>query len=689
MSLIDTLGRVTRRLRQRRQPTGPILPAGLAGLTIVTPSYEGHYQQFARLIESIRSYCLDPQNLTYIVVVEQKNVDLFRSLFSPADRFSVAVMTTEDALRHFHVDEPPSAFLARVGKFTFQTVKKLAGLYRARTAWSLVLDSETIFLKPFRAQELLDDYVSRKYVFYSRTEPRGGDWRDSLGCSVVDCCAAALGVAAHDRWYMECFHWFYETDKLRDMVDHHLAPVFFSDVQTGHEQKPYFEVILYYLYLAKVHGHDYRFIDIFDELARHLPPAIARRYALAELPFSRFGNEYLLNVLAPDELHVLASFFSTYRLPFLRLEPPFISHRYLTQIASLPSACAVVSSQHMAWLRKPIAVCVADGFAADTTVLNAQLGELIGFLSGVECDIFVHGRADLDATSIQTALCPTASRFEDAVMLDDLYEQVCAPPVANGKRDRDDLSRLYSAEQCYDLIAAPDQYGYIVKLRAGMVGDLSLKEILIAISDNSDVLPGTIYLPRALHGRGVNVDLAIGPPEQMQVYMRTFSRIIATRADHLFDAQVSLLEALIEGGCRLALAEMAYADMQADPPGISATFDHFQRQFANWWGRNEDLPLYSDVTEYLASKLGAARAQLYGTLPMRFDARSLDGAIQMRVDADRAHPAARIVVLEAPDDHGAGDWRGEVFVAPAGRGVVLTRWLDGVPDTPIPLRIAK
>lgn len=598
--LASVFNRLSRRRGAKTAPTIGNAALPDEGLTIVTPTFEGHYEQFARLIDSVRERCSDPQLLTYVVVVERANVERFSRLFTPNEPFAWRIVTTEEALIQFGVDETPAAFLKRVGKFTFQTLKKFVGLYGARTRWSLVLDSETLFLNPFSVAELVDDYRQRPYVFYSRTGPRGADWHGSTGHAVLQCCSAALSVRSTDRWYMEYFHWFYETAKLRDMIDHHLSSAFFADVRRGTEQRPYFELILYYLYLEKVHGGEYHFVDIFDELARYLPPEIARRFDLSDLPFSRFGNEYLLNVLRPEEVHLLAPFFAAYRLPFLRLEPPVISHRYMAEMKKLPSFRALVSSQHIPWLRDKIAICVTDGFAADDGALHAQLRELIGWLSGVECDLFVHGRLGLDEATIRRTLNPVAARFEQA-------PPDRSSPAADG-READRLWPLWSAARCFDLIERPRDYGFVVRVRPGLVGDLSLKEIMIAISDQSDVLPDTIYLPRAMHGHGVNVDLALGAVAPMRVYMHAYRHLRIDRAGPGFDVQVALLQALIEGEVRLVLAEMAYSDMGDEPPRIGATYHQFHRQFAHPWGRNEDLPLYKDVTSQFAAKLAIARA---------------------------------------------------------------------------------
>lgn len=572
-------------------------------LTIVTPSFEGHAVQFGRLVESIATHCRDRERLVMTLVVEQRNVELFEGLFAGHD-IEHAIVTTEAALAAFDVSATPAAFLRRVGKFTFQTIKKLHALNDATTAWSLVLDSETLFVKPFGIEELVEDYTARKYVFYSNTAPRGEKWVGALGKAVIDRCARATGVRQADRWYIEYFHWFYETDKVRAMLGNGLRRTFWRDVRDAERGRAdYFEPVLYYQYLERHHPSEYEFLEIFALLRRYLPAELANRFVAAELPFSQLGNEYLLNVLRPEEVSLLAPLFAAYRLPFLRLEPPLVSHRYIAEAQQLPSFCAFVSSQHIAWLRGQIAVCVSDGFAGDAARLHAQLRTLVGFLSGVECDIFVHGRAGLDESAICNTLRATVAQFEDVPDFEDLLDQVSTAAPREVGRDHEDLWRLYSDARCFALIGDPAGYEYIVKLRPGLVGDLSLKEIMFAISEDGDVLPDMIYLPRALHGRGVNVDMALGPVGQMRQYMTAFDYVVAHRADHAFDPHLTLLTALLAGGCRITLAEMAYSDMGHEPPRINSTYERFHEQFAAWWGRNEDAPPLHDATAHFAQKL--------------------------------------------------------------------------------------
>ena len=49
-------------------------------LTFVTPSFEKHFQQFSSMVDSIYKNCIDKENLEIVVVIEEKNMDMFSSL---------------------------------------------------------------------------------------------------------------------------------------------------------------------------------------------------------------------------------------------------------------------------------------------------------------------------------------------------------------------------------------------------------------------------------------------------------------------------------------------------------------------------------------------------------------------------------------------------------------------------------
>ncbi len=588
-------------------------------LTIVTPTYEKHAIQFTRLVESIVEHCQDLDAIHMLVVIERANEPVFREILSQYPRLSYAIFFTEDVLESFGITVSPTQYLRQAGKFTFQSLKKLGALREAPTAWSLVLDSEGLFHKPFRAIDLLADYADRKYVFYTRTAPRTDLWRQSTGYQVTLNAGRALAMPAGDRWYMEYFHWFYETEKVCDLLENRLGEYFFQAISSNDGgQIDFFENILYYLYIERYHSAEYRLIDLKEEIDRLLPDRLSRRFDLSQLPFSLFGNEYILNILGPEEVSALGPLFAEYRLPFVRLEPPFFHTGYLPELKKLPTFVATISSHHLIWLRKKVAVCISGEFRHVVhRTPEGQIRQLLSFLSGVECDLFVHSWSNTSEALILHELKPRAYHFEPRPSMAPHARQiqVVEPNIKPG-RDEGSLSMFYSMEQCFKLVEPYlEDYDYILRIRPDLMIDGSLKEMMVRISDEGDFLPNTIYVPQHFHSKGVNDQLALGPAHAMAHYLTTYSWVLGRLDTVFFNPESVLLRHLLEEEVGIALVDVQYALMRHHPMriGLAAEFMHEQRHV--WWSRTDRLPLLQDLSAYFADKLKAMQALMQKQLP--------------------------------------------------------------------------
>lgn len=645
-------------------------------LTIVTPSFEKHYVQFSQFVASIDRYCTDKVLIELVVVVESVNEISFAELLARFPSLRARIILTEDVLKRFNIADDPYLFLKKVGKFTFQSIKKFGGLVDARSDWSLVLDSETLFHKPFSAKQILVDYTLQKYVFYTNTAPRGRLWRESTAYQVTNNAAAALRVPPVDRWYMEYFHWFYETDKLKDLVFNKLGKVFFQDIADDDWQaRDYFENILYYVYIAYYHSQEYNFIDLNRAMLDNLPSSIAARFALDELPFSLFGNDYILNVLSPSDVKSLRSFFDRYKLPFIRLEPPLFSTGYLPELIELPSFVATISSHHLIWLRKKIAVCISGEFRHVVhRTPEHHVRHIAGFLTGVDCDVYVHGWSNANEALIIDVLKPRAFKFEQRPSFTSLARRITVvePNIKPG-RDEGSLAMFYGIEQATKLMEEnAHEYDYVLRIRPDIYSDLSLKEILVKISDEGDFLPNAIYFPKQFHSKGINDQIALGRVEQMNIYSSTFSYIKSNIESLVFNPETILLRHLLDSRVELALVDMPYALMREIPFRIGTITERLSAQFHTWWSRTEELPAFQDLSAFFQDKLRAMESIMRKTLPdliyIRAPFSSASGG-----DAD-GHAVVRAKVFDNDPSRPAfglfsrfGIWRIAPFVLKDGR----------------------
>ncbi|MCJ2184609.1 hypothetical protein MTR62_18225 [Novosphingobium sp. 1949] len=609
-------------------------------ITIVTPSFEKHFVQYCEMIESLDRHCSDLDRVRIVVVVEEKNRELFSGFLDNYPRIASKVILTEDVLARFGAVETPGKFLGRAGKFLFQALKKFGGLLEAETEWSLVLDSETVFVKDFSILEVLQDYKERKYVFYTQTAPRGELWTrgDShrVNCNVE----AVLGVPVRDAWFMECFHWFYEKSKVEHLLNDVMGELFFRAIQDPSYGKfDLFENVIYYAYLRAYHAQEYTFLDFKAVLDAHLPPQIAARFELSKLPFALFGNDYLLSIFRPSEIALLTGLFKAYKIPFLRLDPPYFHTDYLKNLKALPHLVATVSSHHQIWLKKKIAVCISGEFRhLIHRVPEQQIRFLKAFLSGVECDVFIHGWHDPNEALIVEELQPKRHLFEHAPDVDELAAKIrYREPLLKDGRDRGSLLMFYSMQKCFELIGdLRDDYEYVVRIRPDIFMERSLKELLVSICDEGDFQPEAVYVPSHFHSKGINDQFALGRMEKMERYFHSFDYAKAHLADHPFNPEMVLLRNLLESKASVCLVHAPYALLRHLPMRVDTIHEALRVQRDVWWSRNDGLPLYTDLSAFLAEKLKSIDVVLTGQLATKLYLPLGDGALveAMSVDYD-------------------------------------------------------
>ena len=615
-------------------------------LTIVTPSFEKHAVQYETLVASLAESATDLARVQLLVIVEQKNVPTFTAIAHRHPNVRLEIVTTETILHHFGIEEEPNAFLRRVGKFTFQALKKFGGILSAQTQWSLVLDSETVFHNPFSVADVLQNYLNDPYVFFTDTEPRGPRWSGSLGHRVTQNATEALGLPACTKWFMEYFHWFYDRTLVAELIEQKLGPAWFAMLEGRTSPIDYFENILYYVFLHAHHHAGYRFIDFKGEVTRLCGEVIGARFQLNQRPFAEMGNDFLLSLVRPREVASLGPLFAHYRLPFLRLEPTLVDPEYIEELKKLPNFVASVSSHHLMWLRKKFAVCISGRFPNEVgRTPEQQVRQLKSFLTGVACDIYVHGWSTPDEAFIIETLSPKLSKFEAAMDFSDAagkivhHEQKTKP-----RRDEGSLAMFYSMEQCFGLIADPDAYEYVIRIRPDLYTDRSLKDLLFQISNNGDYLPNAVYVPRMFHSQGINDQFAIGPVSAMRTYCTTYAYALRRIRDLFFNPEHILLTHLLENNVRIAVIDFPYALMRAIPMTLHNVLRLLIKQRLTWWSRTLRLPVLTDVTAFFRGRVGGLLAvhALRGRGQLMKDSTSHQKFLVLPNDSDPLVSARRV-----------------------------------------------
>ncbi|MCA1955619.1 hypothetical protein, partial [Zymomonas sp.] len=379
----------------------------------------------------------------------------------------------------------------------------------------------------------------------------------------------------------------------------------------------FFENILYYNYLEKYFENEYTFYDFKNVIEKLLPQDISHRFKLDELPFSLFGNDYLLNILAPNEVHYLSSLFEEFKLPFIRLEPPLFSPEYFPELKKLPYFTATISSHHHVWMNKKIAICISGEFRHVVhRTPEQQVRTIKSFLSGVDCDVYLHGWHNTSEALIIHELKPKKYLFEDQKSFWDLERQIkFREPRLKAGRDHGSLSMFYSIQKSFELIENYEDYDYVVRIRPDVYPDLSLKEILVKISDEGDFIENAIYFPKCYHSKGINDQFAIGNIKSMDHYFKTFDYIKNNIDKLFFNPESILLKNILENAIKPAVIDFPYALMRHLPFRVHEISRVMHDQENVWWSRTDSLPALTDLSQFFRDKLRSMEASMTGLVP--------------------------------------------------------------------------
>ena len=343
-----------------------------------------------------------------------------------------------------------------------------------------------------------------------------------------------------------------------------------------------------------------------------------------------------------------------------------------------------------------IAVCVTGEFRhVHHRTPEHHLRQLLGFLTGVDCDIFVHGWHNASEALIVGELQPRAWKFEPRPSFDGVAQRIrhVEPHIKSG-RDAGSLSMFHSWQECFALLApVRHEYSHVLRIRPDLFVERSLLDVMRQIEE-AGVLPGTIYVPHMFHSKGLNDQIAFGPIDAMATYFGTLADVMANIDTRFFNPEAALLHNLVSHEVPIAFARMPYALMREVPMRINTVHERFDAQAAVWWSRTEWLPLHRNLSTYFAQKLRAVDnmmrqeipALLYLRVPVRGGGRAI---VRTRVvDNDPAVSAYAIqrrfglpiigsfVIADGAIEIRSEDVQQQLFLFRKGAQMILSTWRE-------------
>ncbi len=195
----------------------------------------------------------------------------------------------------------------------------------------LVLDSESMWIKPTNMTKLFDEYFASPFVLYSNVD--NNRKQAKIFSEMLDNVNYLVDIGGSGKWYIEHFMWYYDKEILKNMFEElgSLSSMIDRLKKTKENEKSVdittigiFEIVLYYAYLYKNRlRYNYREIDIDKSLAETFSASQLKLYK--DSFWNRYqGNcgviEHSMMLLTDDNIEPLAKVFKKNNLNIIRCD---------------------------------------------------------------------------------------------------------------------------------------------------------------------------------------------------------------------------------------------------------------------------------------------------------------------------------------------------------------------------------
>ncbi len=518
---------------------------------IITPTFRPHFPFNRDWLASLDAHSQDLDDIdVHLIVTRAELVDM-QALIAEWPRVRASAHAFEDLLAESGYELDATELLREVGKFAFQCLKKLFALKHLDYDQALIIDSESLLLKPVRVGDAFDDYFADPYVCYSTLEHRNENWYGHLGDTVNRNGSKLLGMPYPQMHLLEYYGWFYDKRIVADMFAA-LPTDLLAGVRKLGQDKSIFECVLYYTFLYNNQGrYGYRFDSVNDLLRQYLGDEGYAAY-LADFsgPWEQVGIfEFVSKEVTEANLAPLTRLFNDRAFRFYRSEIVNRNERVQEQLIDATVICFLVSSENYRRIKERIAVCVSGpprDHRLGLKVLRDTLGD-------ITVDVFAHFWEAADRDVLVRTLQPVAVEFSEesgepgpaSLELGTASRREGAWPA---KKHEAALAALYSQWRAGELRRAHEQahgrYDLVVMLGGDVLALESLPEVLDRVRRQQYGFESVVYVPTGAHGSGVEVTVAVADPASADVLSRTWLSV-AERSGAVDEADLLQLQQLL------------------------------------------------------------------------------------------------------------------------------------------------
>jgi hypothetical protein len=289
---------------------------------IITPTFQDHFPFILLYLKSFDTYVEDKFTMPIYFTISRFEENNFTKMIAHyIDNLDIRILIFEDILTKFGITKSPETLLNNYGKFSFQTLKKFYTMLYTGLDRFLVLDSESMWIRPTNMTKIFDNFFSAPFISHSDIEDR---WLSPFTNAISEANNLLLGQRI-PYWFLENFVWFYERRILNDMYkDIGTFIQMVQKVYNAHLYDGLFEIAIYqaYLYIHR-EKYGYKDVDISHELTESVPKKILDNYIKMHNKFF-CGNcgllEHAIILLDKENINILTDIFCRLHFNIIRCE---------------------------------------------------------------------------------------------------------------------------------------------------------------------------------------------------------------------------------------------------------------------------------------------------------------------------------------------------------------------------------
>lgn len=542
---------------------------------IVTPTFRPHFPFNRDWLASLNAHAEDLDEFEAHLIVSRSELEDVTALAAEWPRVCTKIHAFEDLLAESGYDVPTADLLREVGKFAFQCLKKLLALKHLEYDQALVIDSESLLLKPTRVTAAFDSFYRDPFVCWSTLNHRNEYWYGHLGDTVNRNAGKLLGVPYPKMHLLEYYGWFYDKRIVLDMCAA-LPSDLLAAVRGLGPDKSIFECVLYDTFLF--HHQDryrHRFVSVNDLLREYLGEEAYSAY------LGNFGGlweqvgifEYVSKEVTESNLAQLVRLFNDKGFQFYRSEIFNRNERAQERLIDETPITFLVSSENYRRIRERVAVCLS-GPPRDP---RNGLKMLRDFLEDSSVDVFAHFWESPDRDVLLRALQPVDVSFgedpqqpEHGLASVDLAKAARRERLVPQARDSRALASLYSQWRAGQLRQSHEQaegfrYDLVVSVEGDVLPLEGLAAVLDGIRHQQYGFESVVYVPTGGQGVGLDASITVADAKSADVLSEVWLAVPEALGGY-FQPELVRLQHLLAEGIDVRSFEFQHVPLRGDQP---------------------------------------------------------------------------------------------------------------------------